>query len=384
MRSDLPLLMRLLGLPLRGQSVATLLVASVITIGCALSQDLSEGHADASGLGGGAGVHSHVVDGGVADTGSHALATGLNPLCGNHGWCNRRPPDDPEACADVDAGPSMGAGGASPVEADGGKKADSGSAAGGAADAGAGLRGRDGGTDLLDASVRDAKRVLDAGAGGSSGDHRDASDVSDARSDAADAARQSGASFACQVVRDEYGQPVHQCVRAGAGGRNSPCAVSRDCVAGLACVGVQGAGQCLPYCCDVGTRCEDGTFCAERPLLDGTSGEPLAVPVCDKAEACRLDEPYPCKGPDCKCGADTACSIVSSDGLTGCVKPGAGKVGDACPCAAGYFCSQTTASCVKICRTSSSDGACSPGRCQAAAGFPNDFGLCVGSAPSVQ
>jgi hypothetical protein len=70
------------------------------------------------------------------------------------------------------------------------------------------------------------------------------------------------------------------------------------------------------------------------------------------------------------------------------VKPGSGRTGEACTasnaCAAGYQCSQALAVCVKTCKTGAPDGTCAPGKCQAAAGFPPEFGVCVGLQPAAK
>ena len=95
-----------------------------------------------------------------------------------------------------------------------------------------------------------------------------------------------------------------------------------------------------------------------------------------------MDEKYPCTS-GCTCPDGLACAIVG-DGQTSCVKPGTGKLGDGCPCAPGYFCSHKMSSCVKLCKTSETDVSCAPGQCQAAAGFPDGWGLCVGLTPAVQ
>ena len=159
---------------------------------------------------------------------------------------------------------------------------------------------------------------------------------------------------------------------------------SSDCRAGLACVGTVGVGQCLPYCCDTITPCSRGTFCAPRPLLEKGRHAPLEVPVCAPAGGCRLDEPAGCQGPTCSCPVDQACTVVGSDGTTACVTPGTGHAGDPCPCAAGYFCAKGQSACVKICKTDGTDGACAPGKCQIAPGFPDRFGLCIGPVPTAQ
>ncbi len=316
-------------------------------------------------------LDASTVDGGFVDGGAR-----LNPLCGD-GFCGGRAPDDPGACADVR---EIGAeAGISPPGHDGGP------APGGqdaSADAASGAQIPFEGGAGRDASFeRDASVLIDAGA--------DTSDASDAASPSpaheVDASRDASGvetapqSLSCQVRSDDYGDPVHQCVPAGLGGVSSECNVAHDCAPGLACVTQRpGEGVCLPYCCNTRTACGAGTFCTERALIDESG---LRVPVCAPAEGCVLLAPDPCTGGAC-CASGTVCSVVLGNGTTGCVTPGAGRSGDACPCAGGYLCSASTSTCVKICKTAGDDTSCTPGRCQATAGFPDGYGLCVGFAPT--
>jgi hypothetical protein len=328
------------------------------------------------------GVSVVSFDSGVSDA-QGAGEGGINSLCGAADFCGNKgsTPDDEFACATYDAGvgspfPAIEAGTARPSDASDVSRADGSrlprdagadaatDAGDGAADATAPARA----SDETDATARPTKAALPVPA------------PSPPLPDA-------GPRFACQVVRDNSGGPVHQCVPSGFGGVRSPCKSGADCAPSLGCVGSGDTGQCFPYCCEASKVCDPGTFCAERPLLDGSQGKkPLPVPVCTPGEDCALLEPFPCVGDGCSCDdpANTACAVVRADGTRGCVTPGTGKVNDPCPCAAGYYCSQATSSCVKICKTDGIDMRCSPGKCQAAAGFPVGFGLCVGYVPAVQ
>jgi hypothetical protein len=134
---------------------------------------------------------------------------------------------------------------------------------------------------------------------------------------------------------------------------------------------------------------EKGTYCAERPLRDepaGTNKEPtidagssIMVPVCARADECSLSQPYPCPaGKDCQCPEGTACSVVdAATPTTTCLKPGNGSAGQACPCAFGHVCSQTTQKCLKLCQTKTTDAECS--KCQASVELPDGWGVCVGT-----
>jgi hypothetical protein len=196
--------------------------------------------------------------------------------------------------------------------------------------------------------------------------------------------------YACQVQRAE--SPPYEafsgCVLAGAGVESAPCLTSSDCQAGLGCVGDQNTGLCLKYCCQDADDCEPGTYCAERPMREGSEKgssdtlTSLLIPVCVHAENCDLGAPYPCpKGSECACASGTACLVVRADGTTTCAVPGAGKVGEACPCAWGHVCSAATNRCLELCYTRES-GACGDGKCQSASELPDGWGVCVGRTPS--
>jgi hypothetical protein len=194
--------------------------------------------------------------------------------------------------------------------------------------------------------------------------------------------------YGCQVQRIETGssEVSSRCALAGTGAENAPCLTASDCQPGLGCVGDENAGLCQKYCCQDAEECERGTYCAARPMRDSTintSGAPtLMIPVCAHADNCDLSVPYPCpKGSECACKGGTACTVVRSDGTTTCAVPGAGKLGDACPCAWGYVCSAASNRCLQLCYTRDSN-ACGTGKCQAASELPDGWGVCVGLAPS--
>ncbi|HVW27112.1 MAG TPA: hypothetical protein VHC69_17220 [Polyangiaceae bacterium] len=323
---------------------------------------------------------STVFEGGARD----AQASGegglkLDSRCGTTDYCRGSTPDDAHACDGFDA------------------------------DAGGPVRRRDAGESVhfLDASFAssDASSVpRDAGVvdGGDSGKAAHAPAVENEGGVRARALPvpgpippppDAGARYSCQVGRDNSGGPVHQCAPAGDGDDGSPCDSSSDCAPGLGCVGgdasdptepVTPPGQCRHYCCTPSEDCGAGAYCAARPLLDNSKEKPLLVPVCAPGDSCALLEPFPCvNGCTCK-DPTTTCTVVRSDGTLGCVTPGTGKVNDKCPCAAGYYCSLATSLCVKICKTDGIDDRCAPGKCQAAAGFPTGFGLCVGYTPAMQ
>jgi len=170
----------------------------------------------------------------------------------------------------------------------------------------------------------------------------------------------------------------------------------------------------LPYCCDPTTSCDDawvagggaraGTrlYCGERALIDGTydshadaAAHPRQVPVCVRAQPCGLGDPYPCTNGSCACRDGTACTVKvlpagdaggALQGTTACEVPGKGRTGDHCPpaCAAGYFCSESSGVCLKMCEARTGDVTCAPGKCQVTAGFPPGWGVCVGLTPAAK
>ncbi len=325
------------------------------------------------------------VDGGVTDSGA-ADATLLrsNPLCGG-GFCFQKTPDDPNACVEYD-------GGGTPRE-----PPDASHGVGGAPSRDAGKPPRDAAADASDGNVHADAATTDAGSvrspardGGGGDDGRDASAAPDSRDAGSDPtplpAPAPAEAYSCQVTRDDYGKPVHQCARAGTAGIAASCKSTADCRPGLACVGRDGVGQCFPFCCDPDTTCgraEGGqspdSFCSERPLVERHATDtPLRVPVCVPTDQCQL------LGGASSCPSGLACTVVRADGTTSCVEPGKGRFGEPCPCAAGYFCSQRQNTCEKICSTADGRDACAPGKCQATAGFPAGFGLCVGPDPATR
>ncbi|HVU04844.1 MAG TPA: hypothetical protein VHE30_24000 [Polyangiaceae bacterium] len=338
-----------------------------------------------------------VVDASSADAARHRDAgLVLDPLCGV-GTCGESQPDDPLACAGIAFDGGHGGGG----DRDGGTRDAS---RDGAADSGA----RDGGRTDGGQEAGAPPTVADASLTNSGSPGEDAASFAPARSGTSDAPpyvpipeADSGARFSCQVHAVDNGEPVHECAPAGAQDVGEACADGSECRAGLACVAVTGGksstrGRCQPFCCALPcspiTDSDGGkqaTFCTHRPLVQKKESTPLNVPVCVPAEGCFLEEPYPCpEGSTCVCQADQACAVVDPAlGTTGCVKPGKGRLGDPCrrtspenPCAWGYFCS-ATGICLKQCQPGAAVDVCAPGKCQAAAGLPDGWGLCEGPAP---
>jgi hypothetical protein len=261
-------------------------------------------------------------------------------------------PDDVRSCADY-----------SPPAQTPGKAGEEGDAGrGGPADAG---------SEGLDAGVTDA----------GSDTRVDGSFIRPTAPEAAPSA------YACQLSPGPRNRAARSCVPAGRRKVDEACTSSLDCEPGLGCVGGARAGRCLPYCCGIdGDTCEEGYYCARRPLRTLELGEadgPL-VPVCDRAENCSLGEPADCTGEHCVCSPDTACSVVRPDGTTACMRQGENGAGEPCPCKWGYVCSQGTTppSCVKTCELNALDQ-CGSGVCQSTPLLPEGWGTCVG-APSDQ
>ena len=195
------------------------------------------------------------------------------------------------------------------------------------------------------------------------------------------------ASSSCQVIEspNHKGSPLATCRPAGTGEEGSPCFSGADCAPKFACIG-GGPGQCRAYCCSGPDQCQayTGTHCAVEPLVpDAKSTRVLSVPVCMPAVKCSLAEPFPCPDGTCSCPAETACVVVSDDGTTSCVPASdlptedVGGMGDPCPCARGFVCSQAAHTCVKLCEVAATGGC----RCQASAALPAGWGTCVGVSP---
>lgn len=372
---------------------------------------------------------------------------GLSPLCGHNVNCTSIP-DDRNACRSFqgstrfDAGHGSGASGSSGAFGSGGASGSGDANAGGYSGGGSAGSPADAGPDAPDAASdsSDASDVADASShegGGSSdasmdrnGPERDASTPNrDATGNDGFGAggepsvgppvdMDAGPAFSCQVGApppQTGGDPIYQCRPAGTQKSGLPCLSSADCRAGLACAGraKETVGLCLPYCCDSSTVCanawiagggdandEDAgsrLYCGDRALIDGASNA-QRVPVCVRAEPCSLKDPYPCTDSSCTCPSGTACTIkvipgdggTAANGTTACDVPGKGRTGDRCTgtagnaCAAGYFCSESAGVCLKVCSTDGYGAPCSPGKCQATAGFPAGWGVCVGPSPAAK
>ncbi len=272
-----------------------------------------------------------------------------------------------ESCVPDDAA-SCGVGGA-PVMGSGGQGAgNGGDGAGGASGAGGDGAG----------AMSGAGGASGEGGGGQGGDSASGGQGGSPSSGAAGAGEEpSGVALSCQVVPLASG-PKAECRPAGTGEAKAPCFTSAQCQAGLACVHEgDAAAICLPFCCAGDDACTHGTYCAERPLADDPDGL-LDVPVCVDAADCNLNEPYPCTGTTCSCKKEgQACMVVRADGTTTCADPGDGKVGDPCPCAWGYVCSQASEQCVLLCETARPEYYCGNVKCQASAELPEGWGVCV-------
>jgi hypothetical protein len=217
--------------------------------------------------------------------------------------------------------------------------------------------------DAGDAAVTGGDDAAGPGSGSETGD--------------ADSGLSPSGPLACQIVGTAE-QPERRCLPTGTRELSAPCEDSAECAAGLACVAESGQGHCLPYCCSGSDVCAVGSYCAPRPAL--RDGHARIIPACVAADDCSLDEGFPCAGDSCVCRTGTACTVVRGDGTTSCEAPGRGLDGEECPCAAGYFCSPTSGTCLQICKlTDSTSNDCLAGHCQMAAGFPEGWGLCVGA-----
>ena len=199
------------------------------------------------------------------------------------------------------------------------------------------------------------------------------------------------ASLTCRILQPiADSQSIERvCELAGSGKSGDPCLTTVDCGSGLTCVAQDSTGICRPYCCADPESCPSKSYCTTRSTL--VSHDPWVlgadVPVCVPADNCPLTDPYPCpQDQNCICSSGKACMVVRRQGLTACVKPGDGKQGDYCPCAAGYVCSNTTFTCLKLCLISpsntsngqaSTNSTCDTGTsCQSSNDVPPDWGVC--------
>jgi hypothetical protein len=342
--------------------------------GCSSSGDAQSLAGNGGGIsrGGSQGEPTVVMPGPDGSGGAESAA--LNPLCGT----GRCVPDAALACFGYEpaaggAGQAGGgeAGGSAGDESGGSGTggADTGGASGEATAHGGALGSGDatGGDGGAPAAGIGAAAAGEAGSGAGAGGEAPAAPLP----------------YACHVTL-AGAEPERVCLSAGLGSANDPCFSAVDCRPGLACVseGEGKGGRCLTYCCTGDSSCKLGTYCAERKLrvADDRSSTPAPrVPVCVPADACSLEEVYPCpEGADCRCEGGTACMVVRADGTTTCLEPGEGKQGEACPCAWNHVCSSATQTCVKICHIDSTSNECGNQRCQASSELPQDFGVCVG------
>jgi hypothetical protein len=157
----------------------------------------------------------------------------------------------------------------------------------------------------------------------------------------------------------------------GSAQNGEPCLSTHDCAAGFACVS---KGVCRPYCCASSEACAPASYCAATPLAaaDAPQASPPQIPVCVPAEPCTLLDDKTCAK------AGQTCTIVRTDGTTSCIDPGPGKEDEACPCAAGYFCSAAQNKCLRLCRTKMPSDCKAGWQCMGGSKpYPAGYGVCV-------
>jgi hypothetical protein len=177
--------------------------------------------------------------------------------------------------------------------------------------------------------------------------------------------------ISCQLVRGDGGGVTAQCGRAGASTEGGPCISATDCGPELGCIATGLTPICRAYCCDGLESCPASTYCVKAPMAEDQASE---IPVCIPATPCALLD-------DATCPLGETCTIVRASGTTSCVIPGTGTYGEACPCAAGYTCSDGT--CLQLCHTDGTNAAdadeCGPNAfCQGGQEpYPNGIGQCI-------
>lgn len=191
-------------------------------------------------------------------------------------------------------------------------------------------------------------------------------------------APQNGGEQACGLA-NEGKTVVAQCMPVGAFNEGEVCMTQGDCGAGLGCaVDPNGNALCRSYCCGDAELCPKNTFCdAQMMKLGDASPSSAAMPVCIPASNCELLNDVD------SCDPGLTCTIVRQDGTTSCVVPGAGKLNEACPCAAGFICSKLLGTCLKLCRIGQDNIDCGPNAsCQAGSNayYPAGIGTCVGGS----
>jgi len=182
---------------------------------------------------------------------------------------------------------------------------------------------------------------------------------------------ESTSQISCQIVSRETGASA-ECLPAGTSQIGEACEDAGDCAASLGCVRqASGVGVCRPYCCGDVEACESGSYCASATMNeDAAMLSPTQIPVCVPGTQCKLLD-------DTSCTGGLTCTLVRGDGTTDCVTPGEGKLGDGCPCAAGFVCAKSLNKCVALCHVDGSD--CPDGMvCQGGSkGFQTGIGVCV-------
>ncbi len=158
----------------------------------------------------------------------------------------------------------------------------------------------------------------------------------------------------CRLVSPQCGCPCGQacyaslagptCATAGTAGVNEACNTDGDCRAGLACVGVNGASACTPYC-------DSDAQCTSQVCWMG-SGANVCPHACDLAAQTGCPTGEDCidlKGTSVDTGAQVRSSVCG-------IKPASGAVGTDCTgesitnwiCGPGLFC--VSNACQRYCR----------------------------------
>ncbi len=158
--------------------------------------------------------------------------------------------------------------------------------------------------------------------------------------------------------------PMAVCAEAGIAEDGEDCRVATDCAPGLGCVLGAFTGTCRPYCCE--GLCSGDEECAALPTAELPPARTVA-PFCLPPDICELG--------DSSCGAGLAC-MLHAEGTTWCETPGAGEVGDECPCAEGFVCAGAELRCRRLCGEAIPD-VCGEAACQAVPTFPAGYGLCA-------
>ena len=136
---------------------------------------------------------------------------------------------------------------------------------------------------------------------------------------------------ACVPASDGAGNIGAACLPAGTGQSGDACSVNTGCASGFVCA----SSVCRKLCCGGDwSVCPGEQRCFREIVVKTAAGEEVdtGAMLCSPPDECDPLVPTSCLVPG------TSCLIVDGTGATGCIAPGEGEAGDACPCKGGFVC----------------------------------------------